>query len=301
MKELSTEFREMYPFKSHFLEINCQRMHYLDEGQGPALIMLHGNPTWSFLYRNYVKEFSKNFRVIVPDHIGCGLSDQPSEKDYNYTLSQRISDLKFLLNHLGLNSQLTLMVHDWGGIIGTGFATQFPQAISKIVVFNTMGFRIPENKSVPLALLACRAPLAGSFFVRGLNLFSGIATSIYLRGEGSHEENRKVRKALRSPYSNWTARLAVKKFIEDIPITENDPSYSVVLEMENKLNLLQNVPMLICWGDGDFVFDQKVLEAWIKFFPRAQVHRIKDGGHYVMENSKTEVINLLKTFLLGSA
>ncbi len=101
-------------------------MHYLDEGprDAPPVLMLHGNPTWSFYYRNLVQALSPNFRCIVPDHIGCGLSDKPGDQKYDYRLASRIEDIDTLVNHLDLSGPLSLVVHDWGGMIGFGWAVQ---------------------------------------------------------------------------------------------------------------------------------------------------------------------------------
>ena len=120
-KALSPRVRELYPWNGKYIKVaDGIRMHYLDEGSGETLLMLHGNPTWSFYWRNMVKEFSSEYRCIVPDHIGCGLSDKP--QDWPYQLAGHIANLGKLVDHLGL-SDITLVVHDWGGAIGVGLAT----------------------------------------------------------------------------------------------------------------------------------------------------------------------------------
>ncbi|MCW9049579.1 MAG: alpha/beta fold hydrolase, partial [Deltaproteobacteria bacterium] len=101
-------FKAQYPFKSHFLDLNGLKYHYLDEGQGETLLMLHGNPSWSFYYRHLVRELRSNYRLIVPDHIGCGLSDKPVDSQYSFTLEQRVDDLDSLIQYLGLKTKITL-------------------------------------------------------------------------------------------------------------------------------------------------------------------------------------------------
>ena len=140
MSGLSIEpFRDLYPFESRFIELGPHRMHYLDEGQGETLLMLHGNPTWSFYYRNLVKGLRSQYRCVVPDHIGCGLSDKPQE--YNYTLSQHIDNLAALVDHLNLD-HLTLVMHDWGGSIGMGLAVRAPEKIKRLI-FSTPRLLLP--------------------------------------------------------------------------------------------------------------------------------------------------------------
>src|SRR5262245_42431913 len=106
--------KALYPFTGHFLNLNGLRYHYLDEGRGSPIVMLHGNPTWSFYYRNLVIALRDNHRTIVPDHIGCGLSDKPADSQYRYTLSERVSNLERLLEHLDIENDITLVLHDWG-------------------------------------------------------------------------------------------------------------------------------------------------------------------------------------------
>ncbi len=116
------------------------RYHYIDEGQGPPVVMVHGNPSWSIYYRNLVEALRSTHRCIVPDHIGCGFSDKPDDSNYAYTLSQRIEDLESLLESLNLTEPITLVVHDWGGAIGMGYATRHPEKIARLVILNTAAF-----------------------------------------------------------------------------------------------------------------------------------------------------------------
>ena len=126
----SPDWRPLYPFASHYAVIAGGRQHYLDEGRGPAVVMLHGNPTWSFYYRNLVLALRDEHRVIVPDHMGCGLSDKPQE--YTYTLRQHIDNLEHLLDEELQVPEVDLVVHDWGGAIGMGYAVRHPERIRQI-------------------------------------------------------------------------------------------------------------------------------------------------------------------------
>src|SRR6185503_4923839 len=130
-------WRDLYPFESRFLSVRGYRLHYLDEGAGQPLLFVHGNPTWSFYWRNLILGLRDRNRCVAVDHIGCGLSDKP--QDYNYTLQQRIDDLVQLVETLDL-SGATLLAHDWGGAIGLGNVLRVPERFSRIVLFNTGAF-----------------------------------------------------------------------------------------------------------------------------------------------------------------
>ena len=156
-----------YPFDPHFMTTTSGRLHYIDEGprDAPPLLMLHGNPTWSFYYRHLVRGLSDTYRVIVPDHLGCGLSDKP--KQATYTLRGHIDRLAALVEHLSL-TDITLVVHDWGGAIGMGFAVEHPERIGRFVVFNTAAFPSPH---MPWQIGLCRIPGFGALAIRGFNAF----------------------------------------------------------------------------------------------------------------------------------
>jgi pimeloyl-ACP methyl ester carboxylesterase len=145
------------------------------------VLMLHGNPTWSFYYRNLVLALRQRYRCIVPDHIGCGLSDKPADAEYDYRLRSRIEDLETLLAHLDLRQPLTLVVHDWGGMIGFAWAVRHPQRVTRTVILNTAAFPLPADKRMPAALSLVRDTALGAFLVRRFNAFSAIAARVAFR------------------------------------------------------------------------------------------------------------------------
>src|SRR5688572_6908616 len=134
MENLTWLNRKEYPFKSNFLPLDAGQLHYLDEGSGEPIVMVHGTPAWSFLYRNLVKELSRNYRCIVPDHLGFGLSDKP--KHWSYKPEAHAQNLKILINYLELKN-ITLVVHDFGGPIGLHYALEHPENIKRLVIINT--------------------------------------------------------------------------------------------------------------------------------------------------------------------
>jgi haloalkane dehalogenase len=276
------------------LDLNGLRYHYLDEGDGEPVVMVHGNPSWSFYYRKLVEALVPDYRVIVPDHIGCGLSDKPGDDRYDYTLERRIDDLETLLDRLGLDAGLTLVVHDWGGAIGLGYAARRPERIGRLVVLNTAAFHLPASKPFPWPLWVCRDTPLGAWMVRGLNAFCRGTASI---GCKTHRMPADVRAGYLAPYDSWANRIAIHRFVQDIPLRPGDRSYEQVSLMESRLGLFADTPMLIAWGLRDFVFDRHFLDEWERRFPRAEVHRFEDAGHYVLEDVPDRVIPRVRSFL----
>ena len=276
------------------MEIGGLDYHYLDEGSGNPIVMVHGNPTWSFYFRSLIQALSSRFRTIAPDHIGCGLSEKPDPKRYGYRLQNRVDDLETFLDRLALKEKLTLVLHDWGGMIGMTYAVKYPERIGRIILMNTAAFLPPKGKSLPLRLRLVRnsGPVA-AFFVLGFNLFAhGAAWMASYR-----RLPRDVRKGLTAPYNSWHNRTATLKFVQDIPINEKDPSYHLVQHVDNSLHKLSKHPVLICWGEHDFVFDGDYLSEWQRRFPGAEVHTFSDAGHYVLEDVPEKVTSRVKDFL----
>jgi haloalkane dehalogenase len=265
------------------------RYHYLDEGGGPPLLMLHGNPTWSFYWRNLVVALRDQYRVVVPDHIGCGLSDKP--QDYNYCLEQHIGNAVRLIEHLDL-SRVTLLVHDWGGAIGLGTALKVPDRIARLVLFNTGAFPPPF---VPWRIRACRTPLVGRWAVRGLNLFARAALTMAV--EHPERMTPAVRAGLLAPYDSWANRVAVDRFVADIPTTRRHPTWETLAKIEDGLPTLADRPIQMIWGMRDWCFRPSCLDRFCEAFPEAEVHRLEDAGHYVIEDAHERIVPLVRTFL----
>jgi haloalkane dehalogenase len=293
MKSIS---HQLYPFEGRWIERNGIRMHTLDEGSGPPVVMVHGNPSWSFYYRDLVKRLSPEHRCIVPDHIGCGLSDKPPLADYPYTLENRVADLEALIDELLPDGPVSLVLHDWGGMIGTTWAARHPDRLHKLVLLNTAGFRLPRNKPLPWRLKLIRSTALGAALVRHGNAFARGATRMAVTRKPM---NKELRDAYCAPYDSPANRIATLRFVQDIPLRRGDPSYSIVAETEDKIDhgLFNQVPTLICWGDRDFVFDHHFLTRWKQLLPHAEVHRFDDCGHYILEDAAAEVIPLIETFL----
>jgi len=287
-------FRHLYPFTSHYLDVNGLKYHYVDEGTGDPIVMIHGNPTWSFYYRTLISALSRQYRTIAPDHIGCGLSDKPGVKVYDYRLASRVADLEALIDHLNLKRGITLVLHDWGGIIGMAYAVRYPERVGRLVIMNSAAFLPPKGKRLPLRLQLVRnvKPLA-TIAVLGFNLFSYGALLM-----ASYKGLKKdVKLGLAAPYNSWKNRIATLKFVQDIPLSPKDPGFDLVRHTDQKLRSLVDVPMLICWGSHDFVFDGDYLSEWRHRFPKAEVHTFSAAGHYVLEDAPDGIIKGVKDFL----
>lgn len=283
------QIQEEYPFASHWLKIDGHQYHYLDEGQGAPLLMVHGNPTWSFAWRRLVKQLSKSYRVIAIDHMGCGLSDKP--QDYPYTLATHIANLKTLIQELDLQD-ITLFAHDWGGAIGMGAAVDLPERFSKFVLMNTAAFRSQE---IPLRIAVCRIPLLGAWGVRGLNLFSSAA--IKMAVEKHERMTAEIKAGFLGPYNNWQNRVAVHRFVQDIPLKPSHPSYDTLVHVEEGLAQFQGHPLLLIWGERDWCFTTNFLDEFERRFPQAETLRIPDAGHYVFEDAHEVMLPRIEQFL----
>ena len=290
---------ELYPFTGTLREVNGFKIHVLDEGAGSGddqretVLMLHGNPTWSFFFRNLVLGLRDTHRVIVPDHIGCGLSDKPDEKSYEYTLRRRVDDLAALIDQLDVRGRITLLMHDWGGMIGMAYAARHPEKISRIVLLNTAAFHLPKTKRLPLSLWLCRRTPLGELIIRDTGLF----ISVLARWAVCRPMAQNVREGYLWPYRLPDDRTGLFHFVQDIPLSESDPGYALVSEVQAALPQFNQKPCLILWGDKDFVFDHHFLREWQRVLPAATVHRFPNAGHYVLEDAGAEILTLVREFL----
>ncbi len=288
-------FRPYYPFTSRYMGVNGFRMHYVDEGEGDPIVMVHGNPTWSFYYREIIKGLRDSYRCIAPDHIGMGLSEKPGDTRYPYTLARRVEDFGAFIDGLDLPDRFTLMMHDWGGMIGTAWALENPARVRRLVILNTAAFRLMNNKPLPLPLKLVRETLPGAYLTRGFNLFARGATFLGV----ARPMSPAIADAYCAPYHNWESRISTLRFVQDIPLTPDDRAYRIVANSEKllKAGAFQHVPAIIFWGLKDFVFDADFLKRWMDYLPQAEVHRFQHAGHYVLEDAGHAILPLLEGWL----
>ncbi len=281
-------WRAEYPFPSHFLSCDGPKLHYLDQGKGEPILCVHGNPTWSFYWRHVVRAFATDHRVVAVDHIGCGLSDKPL--DYRYTLSQHTNNLATLVEQLDLRN-ITLVAHDWGGAIGLGTVVQFPDRFTRIVLLNTGAFPPPF---CPWRIRVCRWPVVRSLGVCGLNAFARAA--LHMTTTRTRLSST-TRSGLIAPYDSWNHRIAIRRFVEDIPLSARHPTWPVLEKLEADLKRLAPVPTALIWGMRDWCFTPQCLDRLEAIFPHAQTTRIDDAGHYVMEDATEDVLAAIESFI----
>jgi len=283
--------QELFPFKSNYINLNNSdnnpiQQHYIDEGEGEVIVMLHGNPTWSFYYRNLIKDLKKTHRVIVPDHIGCGLSDKP--QDYKYILKNHIDNIESLLLNLKIK-KINLIVHDWGGAIGFGLLQRNNINAHKIVILNTAAF---TSTYIPPLIKLCKTPFLGEKLIRLFNGFAGPATILATK----RKLNKLEKEGYLFPYNNYKNRIATSRFVEDIPMTKDHPSYSVLKDIEDHLPNI-NCPKLFLWGKKDFCFNDNFLTRWQEIYPKDKYCFYENAGHYVIEDEPIKTLNEIKLFL----
>jgi len=290
-----------YPFDARRFEVRSGiGMSYLDEGPRDAevVVMLHGNPSWSYYWRHLVLGLRDNYRCIVPDHVGMGLSDKPDDAAdasprYDYTLASRIDDLDALLRQLGVDGPVTLAVHDWGGMIGLGWALQDPARMARVrrlVVLNTATFPLPA------ALRFGRDSALAALLVRGANAFAATTARIGV----ARPMPADVRRAYLAPYDSWANRIATLRFVQDIPLAEGDRAWMLVEEAGRRLHEFADRPILIGWGLRDFVFDRRCLDVYRAAWPRAEVHAFEDADHYVLEDRHETLVPAIRGFLASN-
>ena len=287
-------FAALYPFVSHFMTLNGLRYHYLDEGRGEPLVMVHGNPTWSFFFRSLVVALRSTHRVIVPDHIGCGLSQKPSSAAYDFRLASRVADLGALLDKVEPIRPVTLVLHDWGGMIGLAWAVNNPDRVRRLIIMNTAGFFPPGGHKIPLRLRMLRTPnpLMDRLALR-FNLFARAALVM-----APHRRLKPaVKTGLIAPYNCPRNRLATLKFVQDIPLSAADCSGAIVARVDRELHRFTDLPVQIIWGAHDFVFDRAYFDAWRRRLPDARCTWLADAGHYLLEDQPDRVVGLVGDFL----
>jgi cis-3-alkyl-4-acyloxetan-2-one decarboxylase len=281
------DFAGEFPFADRFLDIDGLRYHYVDEGAGEVLLFVHGNPTWSFAWRNFIKALSPQYRCIAVDHIGCGRSDKPQE--YDYTLANHVANLTRLIDELNLE-RITLVGHDWGGCIGMGAAVARPERFARFVLANTAAFR---SQRIPLRIAVCRIPLLGKLAVRGFNAFAAAAQWMAVQKRLPPA----VRHGYLAPYDSWANRIATHEFVLDIPLGPSHRSYQTLINIEQGLAQFADHPILLIWGEQDWCFTTDFLAEWQQRFPTAQVERYPTANHYVFEDAREAMIERVRRFL----
>jgi len=286
---LPARVRAVYPWSGTTLRVSGGRMHLVDTGPrtGEVVLAVHGNPTWSFYWRKLITHLEPTHRVVVPDHIGCGLSDKPQH--WSYRLRDHVDNLVEVIDRLDLHD-ITLVVHDWGGAIGMGAATLRPERIARLVITNTAAWRSPR---IPPSIATVKVPVFGALAVRGFNGFAQAAT-VRATEKGL---NPIAKAGLLFPYRSWHDRIATLRFVQDIPMHAGHPSWAELARIEQNIPVIADRPAMIAWGDADWCFTPAFREEWMTRLPDARVHAWPDVGHYVMEDAPERFLTALDAFL----
>lgn len=289
MERIPEPLRHLWPHEPLWHATDAGRMHYVDLGPraAPPVLLVHGNPSWGFLWRDLAAELARRGRrVIVPDHLGMGLSDRPGRM---LRLEDRIRHLGSLVDALGLG-ETDLGVHDWGGAIGLGLAGRQPSRFRRLLATNTAAW---PSARIPLRIALCRAPLVGRLIAQHLDGFAWPATWM-ASARGLPSE---VRAGFLAPYGAAARRRAVADFVADIPMERGHPSRAVLESVDRGLASLAAHPSLILWGARDFCFGPPFADELARRWPRARRETLPQAGHYVLEDGGPEAVRLAADFL----
>ncbi len=274
-----------YPFAPHYRVWEGMRMHHLDEGSGEPILLLHGEPTWSYLYRRMIPVLAARFRVIAPDYLGFGRSDKPLRiEDYTYDLHS--ASIRALVEDLDLR-HITVVVQDWGGPIGLRVATELPDRFARLVVLNT-GLFASRNWPTP-GFMEWRnfAERVGLDMPVGRIIQSATATELDDATLAAYE----------APWPVRESKVGVAAFPLLVPISADDPNAAAMLHVMEALRGW-DIPALVCWSDGDPVFPPKAGEAMARLLPgaRGEVKALTGASHMLQEDKGEEIARLILEF-----
>ncbi len=282
--------RKEYPFESHYFRVPAGNLHYIDEGNGPPIVMVHGNPTWSFLYRKLIKRLRSEYRCIAMDHLGFGLSDKPG--DWSYLPEDQAANLTALIEGLGLKN-ITLTVQDWGGPIGLSYAVAHPENVARIIIMNTWAWPVNRDPYY-IAFSGFVGGPIGRMLIRRYNFF---ARSIMRQAFGDKRKltaaaHEHYLRALATPEDRTGCLVFPKQIIASTPWLD---------QLWTHISTLNGKPKLIVWGMKDIAFREKELQHWERKFPEARTVRLRSVGHYVQEEAPDELAEAVASFLIETA
>lgn len=284
--------REEYPFRSRNLELEMGNMHYVDEGAGEPIVMCHGNPTWSFLYRHLVKGLSPKYRCVAMDHIGFGLSHKPS--GWAYLPEDHAKNLEVLIERLELK-EVTLVVQDWGGPIGLSYAVRNPENVKRLVIMNTWMWSVKGLRDYEFFSGLMDGPI-GRFMIRHWAIFSGpfvrFISGDQYRSKFDPTTRRHYLKTLENPDDRQGFRVFPGQIIG---------SSEWLDRLWSQREKIQDIPALLMWGMKDPSFKERELGRFERLFKSHKTFRFANVGHYVQEETKGELVPIIDEFMLAGA
>lgn len=297
--QLPYAVRKIYPFESRWIGILGHRMHYIEEGaSGPTVLLLHGNPTWSFLYREIIPKIQHACRAVAPDYIGMGLSDKPPDERW-YTLENHTRAITEFVERRALKN-IILVVQDWGGPIGLGYALAHPENVAGMLIMNTWAW--PEPSLFHASVFPWRmmhAPVLGSHLFLRRNIL--VERGLYL-STGDREKLKKgpVIDGYRLPYSSPASRIAMLAFPRNIPLKPGHFNWDRMARLKSGLPSIK-FPCRLLWGEKDNVFPPENAHLFKKLIPNCSEPRmIPNGMHFVQEDAPNEIAEEILTLVNGA-
>jgi haloalkane dehalogenase len=272
-----------FAFEPYYVEQNHLRLHYLDEGEGTPILLLHGEPTWSFLYRKMIPTLAGVGRCIAPDYFGFGRSDKPTERGW-YSYDRHAASIRSLVRELDLR-ELTVVVQDWGGPIGFRLCVEEPERIARLVVLNTgIGARAPNEEWLRFRAFMRRVgtEIVASRLV-ALTLVQPVADEV-LAGYDA-------------PFPVPDSRIGIVTFPELVATSADHPSAASMLDVRERLRSFDR-PALVLFSDGDPIFDRGAAERMASLLANATLDAPLEGaGHFLQEDRGEEVAGRIAAWL----
>ena len=275
------------------------RMHYVDEGprDGKPVVMMHGNPTWGYLYRHFIGPLTEaGYRAIVPDHLGFGRSDKPDQPEL-YTIKRHAERLDNLLESLDLRDA-TAVGQDWGGPTVLHWATQHPERVRSLFILNTFAHRPRTDVELPLPLKLFQTRGVGEVLVKGLHVF---VRGMVFRAGVVHRDRLTpdVKRAYLAPHPTFASRTPILVFPREIPAGPHGEVSDHNAQVEAGLaEHFRTKPVKIMWAMKDIAFTPEMVDQlWLKTVPDAEVEHIADAGHYLQEDAHERIVPALVEFL----
>lgn len=292
-------FNGTWPYEPKYFDSADGRMHYIDEGprDGRPVVMAHGNPTWGYLYRNFVGPLTDaGYRAVVPDHLGFGRSDKPDDPPL-YTINRHIDRFDALMESLDLHDA-TVVAQDWGGMISLGWATQHPDRIESLFLLNTYAHKPRGEVKLPAPLKLFRIAGVGETLVKNLHLF--VRGFLFRAGVVKRDRlTSDVKAAYLAPHPTAKDRTAILVFPREIPAGPEGRVAELGGDIEELLEKhFRNKPVKIVWAMKDIAFTPDMLDSlWLQTFPNAEVVKIEEAGHYLQEDAHEIIVPELIEFL----
>ena len=281
-------YHSEYPFKSNFIDINGHKMHFIDEGTGDKTVLLiHSGFGWSYFYRKLIRRLSGDCRVIAPDLVGYGLSEKP--RDFDYRIEDHVSCIEQFVEALKLKN-VTLVTHGWGTTFGFGYATQHYGNIRRLVVLDGVTFIVPLVFGF---WLLGRIYLVGFALTRLSNLFLK-----HFMNKHAKDLAAETKANYLFPYDSYDNRIAIQKFIQDIPVARWHCSWMTILHIQRRIHFLKQLPVYIVWGRKSKLFGKGVHSKWRKYLPQAKYAKFTNSHFFMLEKPESDAFKYVKDVIL---